>query len=250
MGNGTSTSQAPEADLEEPQGDSTPAPEQAPEAPEATPDQPGRDDSQPEVPAHFQAEFTRRSQENAELKRLLGLPRNATLDAVREALQARQAQEGEDADGLPQNDTRYEQMRALAIEAQWDRTTAYYPGYAEAAREFADEVAVAPDDPEALTMKFYDLVQRFAQAQVAAESEAEDTDVIEGVGVVEPTPGNPAGLEPVEVGITDSDPRAPSPIGQAEAEPFKGTGKIAAWLAGTNLLGTREEPQTEEAARR
>jgi hypothetical protein len=202
------------------------------------------------VPAHFQAEFTRRSQENAELKKLLGLPRNASLDAVRQAIEARQAQQGEDADGLPQNDTRYEEMRALAIEAQWDRTTAYYPGYAEAAREFADEVSIASDDPEALTIKFYDLVQRFAQAQVQAEDEDDETDVVEGVGVVEPTPGNPAGLEPVEVGITDSEPRAPSPIGQADVEPFKGTGRISDWLARTNILGTREEPQTEEAARR
>jgi hypothetical protein len=218
---------APETDLgsEEPQG--TPVAEQAPEqapapTPQVAPDKLGQAGS----PSQFQAEFTRRSQENAAYKQALGLAKDSGRDEVLAAISRLQASK---VTGEEDTDPRVVEYETKYLQSAWKTAEVYYPGVAPAAREFA-EYLQTEGDPEAIAGRFYEILQRFAAGPEEQPAAA-----------AEPTPEAPA----MHLSESDAGP-SQSQQSDAELEELRGSGKVAEAvniLMGRHYKGTRTAPR-------
>jgi hypothetical protein len=221
---------APETDLgaEEPQ--STPVAEQVPEQAPAPPPQVAPDKlGQAGKPSDFQAEFTRRSQENADVKKALGLAKDSGREDVLTAINKLKTQQ---MTGEEDADPRLAEINERAMNAGWRVAEAYYPGVAPAARELLD-YAQTETDPEAITRFFYEILNRFAVDQGAEAPAAEGT----------PTPETPP---PMHLSESDTGPSQNQQV-DAELEGLRGSGRVAEGiniLFGRQMGGKREAPSS------
>jgi hypothetical protein len=176
----------------------------------------------PDDPTLLRRAYTQSQQRWADLRKRFELPKDATPEDIIAAVEARAsakaAAPGEDGDEerIPMAAALEAEARATA--AEWRYQSVLYPGTAEAAREFA-ELARSEHDPEALTQKFYELLNRFA-APAAGDDGAQPG---APQGAVADDQGEPA---VVDVGLGEG-PAAVSPSDAAALERLKGTGRIA-----------------------
>lgn len=220
----------PALDADAQPGAATPAPPEQgePEAPAAIASntQPKATDPSTSL---LQAEYTKSQQRWAELRKRFDLPRDATPEDIIAAVEAARAAAAPRDDEDPE--TRIPDRKALEAEAraeaaEWRLQSAIYPTTADAAREYA-EFARQERDPEALTQKFYELLQRFAEAPAQAGDPAPAATAAGDAGGGVPSPRD------FEVG--EGDPAVA--MDAAAFERLRGSGRVAEGLRGIPGLG-------------
>jgi hypothetical protein len=178
-------------------------------------------------PALLQRAYTQSQQRWSDLRKGLGLPKDATPEdvlAAVEAARAAQAAATDDDDddapaAVPMAAVLEAEARAEA--AEWRYQAALYPETADAAHEFA-VFARTEKDPAELTMKFYEILNRFAGGSEGA-GEAEPP------GAAAAAVGSPVGQGAVDVGMGDG-PAVVSQEDAAALESLRGSGRVAEGL--------------------
>lgn len=181
-------------------------------APVAANKQPRVDDQ-----ALLQRAFTQSQQRWADLRKGLGLGKDATPDDILAAIAAAQAPATAAVDEYEEEGQALAPAQVLELEAraeaaEWKYQAALYPQTADAAREFT-AFARTESDPETLTLKFYEILTRFsgeapAEAEAAAAAEYDE------------------GPEQIDVGIGDS-PAADIQTDAAALARLRGSGRVA-----------------------
>lgn len=177
-------------------------------------------------PALIQRAFTQSQQKWADLRKGLGLPKDATPDDVMAAIAERTAPASDDDEEPAEamSPAAVLEAEARAEAAEWRYYAAIYPDTAIAAREFA-EFARTEKDPETLTLKFYEILNRFTEqgqelpsGEPGDGAEAAAGEVIEGRSSA------------IDVGVGDSPAADINQEDAAALERLRGSGRVAEGL--------------------
>lgn len=199
-------------------------PQAAPPAP--VPDQP-KPAPQPDGYKLLQADHTRIAQQNAAIKRELGLDTKASEAEVLAALRAQRAQEqGSDDDPV------MAQREADFQERLWGMATTLYPEVAPAAREFA-ELVRSQGDPEAIVTAFNAAILRFGPDQLPPP---------------ETPPAAGTSLPPQPSHMEGDAPPSPDTVQAAEAEKLRGSGNVRGALEGLFQRAGYARPRGEDTS--
>ena len=167
-----------------------------PPAGSPTPDQPAAAAAPPPAQSKPQAEvdipalqrgFTQATQQNAAIKAALGLPKDADISTVTEAISALKAK-GSNKPAADE-DPRIAQMRADLHETKWRANERIYGVHAQQARALAE--AIASDDPDEVMQAFYTAVTEAAasgQARSAPEAPTPEVQAAPAAATQPPVP--------------------------------------------------------------
>lgn len=147
----------------------SPTPDQ-PAAAAAPPPTQSRPPVEVDVPA-LQRGFTQATQQNAAIKAALGLPKDADISTVTEAISALKAKGT--SKPAADEDPRIAQMRADLVETKWRANERIYGPLATQARSFME--AAQSDDPDEMMAVFYTAITESARTGTAQSAPAATT---------------------------------------------------------------------------
>jgi len=178
-------------------------------------------------PALLQRAFTQSQQRWSDLRKGLGLPKDATPDDVLAAIAQQRAARDDDEDEsapAPLSPAAVLEAEARAEAAEWRYYAAVYPETAVAAREFAD-FARQEKDPESLTLKFYEILNRFTD-QGTGQPASGDA----GGSAPQAAAAQAQGQGVIDIGAGESPAADIQPEDAAALERLRGSGKVAEGL--------------------